>query len=203
MTDRLHGFYYTPLFCEENIWHLAHSLIDQNVAADKLSIVFVSNPEQHVAIFHQKSEQNNQPVIWDYHVFLIRQDQQSALVYDFDSLCSFPVELDLYLTACFPPTRTIHPGYLAQFRLVPASLFLSQFYSDRSHMLGIIKKENFPDYPIIKPSADKDIIRLDQYINFKKLLFDDESILIQDQLIERFHGKNLVGKIIKNNPPHL
>jgi len=188
MTDRLHGFYYTPLFCEENIWYLARSLIQQNIDAEKLSIAFIGNPEEHVAIFNQKTAQNNQPVIWDYHVILIRHDQYPALVYDFDSLCPFPVELDQYLNACFPSSIKIHPEYQAQFRLVPTSLFLSQFYSDRSHMLGVIKKENFPDYPLIKPSANKDIVSLDQYINFKQLLFDNEKILKQDQLLEKFSG---------------
>ncbi len=186
MTDRLHGFYYTPLFCEENIWHLARSLIDQKVDADKLSIAFVSNPEQHVAIFNHKSTRNQQPTIWDYHVILIRHDQHPALVYDFDSLCSFPEELGQYLNTCFPPTLTIHPEYQPQFRLVPASMFLPRFYSDRSHMLGIIKKENFPDYPIIKPNADKDMTMLDEYINFSKPLFNNEMILNQDQLLRRF-----------------
>lgn len=192
MTDRLHGIYYTPLFCEENIWHLARSLIQQNIDAEKLCIAFISNPEEHVAIFNQKTSRDNQPVIWDYHAILIRHDQQPALVYDFDSLCPFPVELDLYLTACFPSTVTIHPEYQAQFRLVPASQFLTQFYSDRSHMLGIIKKENFPDYPIIKPNVGKKMIRLNEFINFNQLLFDNEEILNQDQLLERFHGKGLV-----------
>ena len=189
MTDRLHGFCYTPLFCEENIWHLANSLIQQNVDSEKLSIVFISNLAQHIAIFNQKSARNQQPVIWDYHVILIRHEQHPALVYDFDSLCSFPIALPQYLNACFPSTLTIHTEYQAQFRLVSAGLFLSQFFSDRSHMLGIIKKENFPDYPIIKPEPENNIIKLDEFINFKQLLFDDEEILNQDQLLEKFIGK--------------
>jgi len=187
MTDRLHGFYYTPLFCEENIWHLACSLIQQNIDADKLSIVFISNPEQHVAIFNQKSGHNQQPVIWDYHVILIRYDQQPALVYDFDSLCRFPVSLPRYLDGCFPSTVTIHPEYQAQFRLVATRKFLSQFYSDRSHMLGIIEKEKFPDYPLIKPKADEDMTTLDEYINFTKPLFNGEKILTQTQLLNSFN----------------
>jgi len=189
MTDRLHGFYYTPLFCEENIWHLARSLIQQNIDAEKLSVAFISNPAQHVAIFNQKTSHANQPVIWDYHVLLIRHDQQPVLVYDFDSLCPFPVALPQYLDACFPSTLTIHPEYQAQFRLVPAREFLSQFFSDRSHMLGIIDKENFPDYPIIKPEQENNIVKLEAYINFKQQLSTDEKLLSQQKLLNKFNEK--------------
>lgn len=185
MTRRLHGYLYTSQFCEENIWHLASSLIQQDINKTDLTVVFISNIKQHVALFNQKTAPDNQPVIWDYHVILIQQNRHQHLVFDFDSKCDFPVTLEEYLLASLPTAVQIHPDYQAAFRLVKASDFLHQFYSDRSHMTGLIDKQSFPDYTPVNQGIEN-TRPLAQYVNFSQPLSASEKILNQDQLTRHF-----------------
>ena len=63
-------YIYTPLFCEENIWHLANSLIQEGIDAKDLEVIFMSNPGRHIVLLQQYAVASSDPVIWDYHVVL-------------------------------------------------------------------------------------------------------------------------------------
>jgi len=78
-------YLYTKLFCEENIWHLANSLIKQGVNTEEINIIFISNNNKQIAIFNQLTAEVNQPAIWDYHVILMINIKQSPYILDFDT----------------------------------------------------------------------------------------------------------------------
>lgn len=167
---------YTALFCEENIWHLADSLIKQGVKPSNLHIIFLSNADQQVVIFNQKPGHDNEPVIWDYHVVLLRKENNAYYIYDFDTLAEFKITADYYLQHSFPNHLNIKQAYQPQFRLINAETYLSQFSSDRSHMLGTIADNRFPDYPPIEADTLDKALYFQQLINFNQPLVKDEKL---------------------------
>lgn len=169
---------YTALFCEENIWHLTDSLIRQGVKESDLHIVFISNTKQQVAIFNQKSGNDNHPVIWDYHVVLLRKTTHDYVIYDFDTVVAFETIAEQYLSLSFPKEKHIAPAYQAQFRLIKAQNFLKGFSSDRSHMLGIIDTKRFPTDEPIQAKEDQSAIHLHQFINFSVPIYNDNILAI-------------------------
>lgn len=179
------GFTYTPLFCEENIWLLARHFIAQGIDADKLTIVFISNSQQQVAVFNQCNGPADQPIIWDYHVILLSNKSGHYQVYDFDSLAPFPCHIERYLAASFQPQLQIADAYQPRFRLIAADDFIRQFSSDRSHMKGVIKADSFPDYAEIIAVKESIPVTLYEYIDFRKPLYKNEPLLTISEL-EKF-----------------
>jgi len=179
------SYLYTALFCEENIWQLADRLIQQAVKPSDLSILFISNPKQQVAIFQQKSAAINEPAIWDYHVILLRKDNTDFFIYDFDSRLGFKTSADDYLSLSFLDQNLIKEQYCSQIRIISANSYLQNFSSDRSHMKGVITDDKFPAYPPIESPSHNDRITLQQCINFNQPLTNDDSLLSVQQLADR------------------
>lgn len=156
---------YTRYYCEENVYKLLETALAQTRATPatpaasppsrQLFAVFVSNPQRKVLLFHQAASRvgpdMDNYVVWDYHVVAVSLDYGSdgvrrAVVLDRDSLLGFTVPLDVYLQATFRPDL-FYAGYLdpslqSMFRVVPATDFLQNFASDRSHMLVTTSNEN-------------------------------------------------------------
>lgn len=174
--------HYTALFCEENIWHLAQRLLTQGARVQDLTVVFISNTSQQVAVFNQKTSRHHQPVIWDYHVILLHALQEDYLVYDFDSTADFPALASTYLDLSFPCFKKIRPEYQPLFRLIPATDYLHYFCSDRSHMKNVIAEPAFPALPPIMPADEASRIPLQHYWDFSLPLADGSRILTLDQL---------------------
>ena len=86
-----------------------------------------------------------EPVIWDYHVIAVVKDSitQKSLVYDLDTVLSFPCPFESYISQCFRPKHPcIDQFYLDfafgtghYFRPVSGSQYMEKFSSDRSHMI--------------------------------------------------------------------
>jgi protein N-terminal glutamine amidohydrolase len=95
---------YTSHYCEENIYLLAQAfLTSPDVERYRFFVVFISNRNKQAIIFQQKASRYDElhyPVVWDYHVILVkvpllmapRAGPESALsenldswVYDLDS----------------------------------------------------------------------------------------------------------------------
>lgn len=169
---------YTALFCEENIWHLTDSLIRQGVKGSELHIVFISNTKQQVAIFNQKSGKDNHPIIWDYHVVLLRKTTHDYIIYDFDTTIAFETIAEQYLNLSFPKEKNTAPPYQSQFRLIKAQTFLNEFSSDRSHMLGVIDIDKFPADEPIHAKENQTATYLDQFINFSVPIYNDKILAI-------------------------
>jgi len=121
---------YTAYYCEENIWHLCNNSEIENF---EKNIVVISNVEKKCALFYQKINQHfpNIPVVWDYHVILL-VFQNEWLVYDFDTILSFPVKLEEYLHKTFQNVENYR--YQPYFRIITKQDYLTKFSSDRSHM---------------------------------------------------------------------
>jgi len=141
-----------PFYCEENVWRLAyrklHNPQQTVIEGDQTTyfVVIVSNERKSVPMFYQRaSECPERPCVWDYHVFLIgitkknsssssSSNNQQAWVYDIDTtLTPYPLPLQAYLRHSFSDQLST-TTYAPLFRVVPATLFLCHFESDRSHM---------------------------------------------------------------------
>ena len=142
-----------PFYCEENVWRLAyrklHNPQQTAIEGDQTTyfVVIVSNERKSVPMFYQRaSESQERPCVWDYHVFLIgrttknssssnnNNNNQQAWVYDIDTtLTPYPLPLQVYLRHSFSEKLST-TTYAPLFRVVPATLFLRHFESDRSHM---------------------------------------------------------------------
>ena len=155
---------YTSQFCEENIWHLC-----QQICADgnftQSEVIFLSNTNKQIAVYSQQAVPAHQAIIWDYHVILKTNYQNKTVIFDFDSRLSFPCLINDYLSNSLP--AHIPSQFKTQFRLISAELYLTHFFSDRSHMIDLIDKAKFPPYaPIL--SNHKNNLKLLQLIDFNR-----------------------------------
>lgn len=124
---------YWPYYCEENVWHLCHALPE----ADTHSLVaVVSNAAQSVAMWEQRAAAGDGPILWDYHVLLLRADESGWRVVDLDSRLGSDVEADRYLRESFRPLPRGRESLAPRFRLIPAETYRFALHSDRRHMRG-------------------------------------------------------------------
>ena len=151
VTGQREIFRYTPLFCEENIWWLAHDLVEKGAGRETLDVVFFINPSASVLLFHQRTAKPDAPLVWDYHVVLRAKPAGGDVIYDFDTRLPFPASTTHYMAATFGDQTSLPTHFRTWARAIPADHYLAHFYSDRSHMIGQIPTSAFPDYPIIQP----------------------------------------------------
>jgi hypothetical protein len=173
---RREAFRYTAYFCEENIWWLARSLADGGLDAVRMKVLLFTNPGQTTLLFNQREAPPGTPVVWDYHVILRATIDGEAKVLDFDTRLDFPSAYADYLHRTFPPQSTLPDEYRTWVRVIPAESYLRHFYSDRSHMLGRLPEEAFPDYPIIQPEEGIWPIDLAAYRDLHARLGDDSTV---------------------------
>ncbi|VAW54936.1 hypothetical protein MNBD_GAMMA07-1194 [hydrothermal vent metagenome] len=163
------SYTYTQLFCEENVWKLIETLYT-NQLAKPIDVLFILNKKQTIALFEQKLSNQKKPVIWDYHVILTAQIEENLMVFDFDSCCEFPVEINHYFNRTFPSNPDLKPTYQAYLKPIKASYYLKCFYSDRAHMQGIVSSDAFPEYDIIIPNSNIEKLTLEQCRNIEQAL---------------------------------
>lgn len=76
---------YCQYYCEENVYHLAKSLVASQAAqasqgASAIYAVFVSNLDRRNVLLNQKAASPEQGfVIWDYHVFVVVVQSNESL----------------------------------------------------------------------------------------------------------------------------
>lgn len=181
-------FRYTALFCEENVWWLAHDLVAAGIPAGQLEVLLFSNPAQAVVMLEQRAAARGRPVAWDYHVVLSARLGGTRQVFDLDSRLPLPTPLADYLRASFPPQSNLPAGYRVSVRLIPATAFLRRFFSDRSHMLGQVPLSAFPDYPFIQPAEGVSPITLAKYRDLAVSLDDGSRVVPLAALSEAQDG---------------
>lgn len=152
---------YTPCYCEENVYKLCERLQETSSSVvQNCHVVFVSNETKKVPLWHQKAGYNSVGlVVWDYHVFLVYDQPQESLVYDFDTLLPFPTPFYHYISMTFKSDRDLKPEFYRKFRVVDGPTYLKKFSSDRRHMLrdGVWLKEP-PSYkPISTPECEHNL----------------------------------------------
>lgn len=130
-------------------------------------VVFVTNRNRQVAMARQRSD-SGRIVLWDYHVFFLSHAAVSIgvsmgvsmgvsggtsgralsgasgwIVWDAESIGPLPCPVASYLSRSFP--KEIPGTYRPTFRTVDATVYLSDFASDRRHMLDA---RGNPVYPL-------------------------------------------------------
>jgi hypothetical protein len=167
----------TPFFCEENIWHLARSLIEQGQDPKSLDVLFLANSRQRIVMAHQKQAAHNRLVMWDYHVVLLSEMNDELYVFDFDTRLGFPCPVEDYFLKSIPAPEILGGRYLPGIRMIPASSYLENFCSDRSHMIGHLAPEFFPGWPMICCQGGGREIFLRDYLDMSRELMDGSMVI--------------------------
>lgn len=132
-------FVHTPFYCEENVYLLCKKLCSIGIAdtqGSDLFVVFISNENKQIPLWHQKASNRADGVIlWDYHVICVqKKDGDTHLVWDLNSSLPFPCPLATYVSETVRPSFQLFSEFQRFFRVVHAPLFLRHFASDRRHM---------------------------------------------------------------------
>jgi hypothetical protein len=163
------NFPYTAQFCEENTWWLAKTLKEEGVDTAAMQVLLFSNPWKQIVMLNQKAAEQGQAIAWDYHVVLKLHHEGKDQVLDFDSLLPFPCDYDRYMKHSFPDQGVLPERYRSWVRVIPAEDYLKHFYSDRSHMRGVLPESEFPAWDMITPEHG---ITLQEYWDMEKKLSD-------------------------------
>ena len=124
-----HDYKYQAFYCEENIWQLAK----QRDESDG-EVWFIINPDKRIATAMQQAATNHPFIVWDYHVIYYSPTEG---IFDLDTLCHFPSKPLEYLRASFLDLLPyIDEEYVPYFRVISAKGYLTEFASDRAHMLN-------------------------------------------------------------------
>lgn len=173
-------------YCEENVYRLVCRKLKQNTHnadGDNYYVMFVSSESLCVPMYYQRAAARpTAPCLWDYHVLVLHADpqQQQASILDVDSLLPYPTPLHDYATQTFPG-GTIHRDYAPLFRVIRASAFLKNFYSDRMHMFSEGKwSAPPPSYACIQTNKGSN---LDSY---RIMTWDGEEL--DDSMFDRPYG---------------
>ncbi|KAK2192756.1 hypothetical protein NP493_23g02047, partial [Ridgeia piscesae] len=175
---------------EENVWKLCEhiQLSDNPSQLQHCYAVFISNDKQAVPIWKQKASTNPEvPVLWDYHVIFIYEDEAVTLVYDLDSELPFPCSFDTYVNEALPQDDLLKPEFQRYFRVVRADVFIANFASDRKHMV----KENTdwmmppPPYPCIRTTDSSN--NLQEFISMKTSSATRGEVMTWTAFVSRFH----------------
>lgn len=175
---------YTPLFCEENIWHLARHMLTAGYAPSTLHVLFLSNAHQQLVMFNQQRAAGRGYVVWDYHVVL----QSGEQVYDFDTSLSFPVDARQYFLFSFPSQSALAQRYRGQLRRIPAVAYVERFHSDRSHMQGVVAQTAFPEWAPIMGQGEG-AITLDAYRDMGQRLDDGSEVMTVAEYLQRLEAQ--------------
>ena len=145
---------YTAFFCEENIWQLAKKMSLQGAEYDELDILFFINRSRSVLLFEQMAAEKGSLLVWDYHVVLL--NSATKLLYDFDTRLGFPCGVAAYFRATFVDQSELPTEFQTTIRKISSSDYLSNFDSDRSHMLSEngTSIQPFPDWEPIRSAAN-------------------------------------------------
>ncbi|KAH9315433.1 hypothetical protein KI387_024060, partial [Taxus chinensis] len=125
---------------EENVYMLCKSLCSMGFAAPQgsdLFVVFISNENRQVPLWHQKASKIEGLVIWDYHVICVQKSTEKdaqVRVWDLDTMLPFPVQLHQYVTEAIRPSLPSFLKFHRIFRVIHGPIFLRCFASDRRHM---------------------------------------------------------------------
>jgi hypothetical protein len=171
--------YYTPYFCEENIWKLGQS-IKEDLFSD-FKVLFLTNPDKSIALLNQKAVPEDEFVIWDYHVIL--HDTKNRLIFDFDTRLNFQTDIEVYFPETFLDQRILPENLRCSIRVISLTTYLKHFYSDRSHMLKEGKPiQELPKWPAIKKKPPLSL----QYLwDLKHTEFIEETVTAEEYM-QRF-----------------
>ncbi len=179
------AFRYASKYCEENIWFLCQ---DQKMTEYKRQVVFISNANRACSLWHQKASPSPRvPVLWDYHVVLLCQ-QQSWMFWDLDTELGLPIGADTYLEKTFEFTDTVLRDYAPLFRVVDVPDFIETFSSDRSHMIDGEGQWLAPP-PDWAPITVGDSCTLDRFIDMSDEWVGE--VMTLDEMLRRYGNRRM------------
>lgn len=131
---------YTKFYCEENAWKLVEHISKNCEDFSKCYVIICSNDKKRVPFFHHKTGkvENMYMQIWDYHMFIVwKESKEQVVVYDLDSCLPFPIEFSQYIQLALQLDlmKRMNEEFQRSYRIIKGQDFLSQFASDRSHMI--------------------------------------------------------------------
>ncbi len=174
--------YYTPYFCEENIWQLGRYLIAQQQSVEDFSVLLLSNHARQIPLYQQGLAPTGQAVIWDYHVILY-QHAPTPRIYDLDTRLPCPVPFNIYYQHTFPAPTQIPQHLFIQVRVIPLAAYLTHFHSNRHHMRNAAGEPlvPFPTWPcILTPNSRR--IDLFDYMDMTRKLNDGSQVCSYTEL---------------------
>uniref|UniRef100_A0A0K0D9Y9 Protein N-terminal glutamine amidohydrolase n=1 Tax=Angiostrongylus cantonensis TaxID=6313 RepID=A0A0K0D9Y9_ANGCA len=153
-------------------------------------VVFISNSSRCVPLFSQKASTDRPFVMWDYHVVLLQQiDQGVPLIWDLDTLLSFPCSFDEYWNGTIRPTGwSIPEQYHRYFRVIPCTHYIAYFSSDRSHM----KREDgswLSPPPVWPPICKDGLNNIQEFISMDPIVLPQLStVMDENEMVEKYFG---------------
>ena len=97
LLTNMNGAYYTPFFCEENVWQLGKSVKEEFFY--QYRVLFLTNRSSSIALMNQKAAPKDQFIFWDYHVIL--HNTSSKIIFDYDSRLGFETDFEFYFRNTF------------------------------------------------------------------------------------------------------
>lgn len=130
MLPQRENYRYHAYYCEENIWQLC-----QGAEFINSEVMFMAASAACFPICCQRAaDRPDEPLFWDYHVVLVWHAPEQTYALDFDTTLPFCTPLKTYLQRSFYPEQLVRAEYRPLFRLVPRTVYLKRFASDRRHM---------------------------------------------------------------------
>ena len=172
------SYEYTAYFCEENIWHLGKSLVQEGYRVNEMFVLMFSNENRQVVLYQQSAAPPQMPIIWDYHVVLLHEEKDAPVIFDFDSRLSFPCPFSAYIHQTFHSVEDYPSCHHFLIRKIPLSAFHRSFESNRSHMYG---KDGspicpFPTAPPIRHDPNAEGIDLWEYLDMTQNFSDGSRV---------------------------
>nr|XP_045616297.1 protein N-terminal glutamine amidohydrolase-like isoform X2 [Procambarus clarkii] len=172
---------YTQFYCEENVWRLCEYVrTHEGQELVKCFVVFISNESRCVPLWRQRIGKSEDKLItWDYsniftcvapsekdyHVLFMYEPDERCLVFDLDSDLPFPTYFHKYVTETLRTDHILRPEHHRYFRVVPASVFLQKFASDRRHMRREDGTWMHPPPPTPAIATPESVHNLDDFIS--------------------------------------
>lgn len=123
-------YLYHASYCEENIWHLCQ----HHEFAQSQVIVIAAQAECFPMLYQRAARSAQEPLLWDYHVVLLWQNNSLNYLLDFDTRLGFCTPLEEYMQQSFLADKLLYPEYIPLFRLISAQEYVRYLKSDRRHM---------------------------------------------------------------------
>eukprot|EP01041_Mallomonas_annulata_P004697 gene4698-9314_t len=157
---------YTPQYCEENVYHLARTILEAGNSG-KHFVVFVTSCSKRTPIWCQRRGDDSRPVLWDYHVILVAKKKGvPSLIFDMDTSLMFPSLAQDYLISSIRYDIHLDREMEQFFKVIEAETFLMHFASDRSHMKeGNQWLASPPEWPCIWGALAESNHNLDEFLD--------------------------------------
>ena len=172
----MNGKYYTPYFCEENIWKYGQCIKEELFC--RYDVLFLSNQANTIALLNQKAAPQGEFIVYDYHVIL--HCTADLKIFDFDSRLGFETDSEYYFDETFTDQSLILPAFRTAVRVIPLENYIKFFDSDRTHMIMNEQPlQPFPEWPEIRSEGPLSLANL---LDFGFETFIDRTVTAEEYI---------------------